>query len=57
VKRLWICGVWRVAIVAAYLAIAFVDESLASDPFVYPTIIALTLAVIAYDVIERRHRA
>lgn len=53
--RLWLCSAWRVALVAAYLAIAFVDEETAKAA--YPAMIVIGLFVVAYDVNERHHRA
>lgn len=53
--RLWICGAWRVALVAAYLAVIFVDEATAKT--LYPAMIVIGLCVVAYDVNERHHRA
>lgn len=56
-RRLWICGAWRVALVAAYLAVSAVDDSLAAAPVLYPVVIVLGLCVVIYDVIERHGRA
>lgn len=56
-KRLWFCGAWRVALVAAYLAIGLVDGRLAAARVLYPAVIVVGLCVIVYDVIERHNRA
>lgn len=56
-RRLWFCGAWRVALVAAYLAVGLVDGRLAAAQVVYPVVIVFGLCVIVYDLIERHNRA